>query len=164
MAPAFIAEVIGIGNHALAGLMAGSVFAASAAAQIVAVRIPPRRAVAMGCVILIVGMAVLAAALHFSSLSALVAAALVSGLGQGISFSRGLAAVAEGTPAEARAAVNSAYFVVAYVAISIPVIGAGLAAQAWGLRTGGTLFALAVGALAAVCLIGILREESRTAV
>lgn len=164
VAPAFIAEVIGIGNHALAGLMAGSVFAASAAAQIVAVRIPPRRAVAMGCVILIVGMAVLAAALHFSSLSALVAAALVSGLGQGISFSRGLAAVAEGTPAEARAAVNSAYFVVAYVAISIPVIGAGLAAQAWGLRTGGTLFALAVGALAAVCLIGILREESRTAV
>lgn len=164
VAPAFIAEVIGIGNHALAGLMAGSVFAASAAAQIVAVRIPPRRAVAMGCIILIVGMAVLAAALHFSSLPALVAAALVSGFGQGISFSRGLAAVAEGTPAEARAAVNSAYFVVAYVAISIPVIGAGLAAQAWGLRTGGALFALAVGVLAAVCLIGILREESRTAV
>ena len=99
----------------------------------------------MGCVILIVGMAVLAAALHFSSLSALVAAALVSGLGQGISFSRGLAAVAEGTPAEARAAVNSTYFVVAYVAISIPVIGAGLAAAGLGLRTGGTLFALAGG-------------------
>lgn len=161
VAPAFIAQVIGIDNHALAGLIAGSIFAASAAAQIFAVRIAPRRAVAAGCVILIAGMIVLAAALHFSSLPALIAASLISGLGQGISFSRGLAAVAEGTPAEARAAVNSAYFVVAYIAISVPVIGAGLAAQALGLRTGGTLFALAVGVLAGVCLIGIKLEESR---
>ena len=160
VAPAFVAEVIGIGNHALAGLIAGSIFAASAAAQIIAVRIAPRRAVALGCVILVVGMIVLAAALHFSSLPALIAASLISGLGQGISFSRGLAAVAEGTPPEVRAAVNSAYFVVAYVAISIPVVGAGLAAQAWGLRSGGTVFALAVGVLAAACLVAILRQES----
>jgi MFS family permease len=161
VAPAFVAEVIGIDNHALAGLIAGSIFAASAAAQIVAVRIAPRRAVALGCVILVIGMVVLAAALHFSSLPALISASLVSGLGQGISFSRGLAAVAEGTPPENRAAVNSAYFVVAYVAISIPVVGAGLAAQAWGLRTSGTVFALAVGVLSAICLVGILRQESR---
>ena len=99
VAPAFVAEVIGIGNYALAGLISGSIFAASAAAQILAVRIAPRRAVALGCAILIVGMVVLAVALHFSSLPALIAASLVSGLGQGISFSRGLAAVAEGTPA-----------------------------------------------------------------
>lgn len=159
VAPAFVAEVIGIGNHALAGLIAGSIFAASAASQIVAVRIEPRRAVALGCAVLVAGMVVLAAALQFSSLTALVAASLISGLGQGISFSRGLAAVAERTPAEARAAVNSAYFVVAYVALSIPVVGAGLAAQAWGLRTSGTLFALAVGVIAAACLVAILRKE-----
>jgi hypothetical protein len=87
---------------------------------------------------------------------------VISGLGQGISFSRGLAAVAKGTPADARAAVSSAYFVVAYIALSIPVVGAGLAAQAWGLHAGGTVFALAVGVLAAACLIAILRLESRT--
>lgn len=161
VAPAFVAEIIGIGNHALAGLIAGSIFAASAASQIFAVRVAPRRAVALGCAILVAGMAVLAAALHFSSLPTLIAAAVVSGVGQGISFSRGLAAVAEGTPAESRAAVNSAYFVVSYVALSIPVVGAGLAAQAWGLRTSGTLFALAVGLMAAACLFAILRMEHR---
>lgn len=161
VAPAFVAEVIGIGNHALAGMIAGSIFAASAAAQIVAVRIPPRRAVALGCVILVAGMVFLAAALHFSSLWGLIAASVVSGFGQGISFSRGLAAIAESTPAESRAAVNSAYFVVAYVAISIPVIGAGLAAQTWGLRASGTVFALAVGAFAALCLIAILQQKSQ---
>jgi MFS family permease len=162
VAPAFVAEIIGVANHAVAGLVAGSIFAASAAAQIVAVRIAPRRAVALGSAILVVGMVGLAAALHFSSLPALIAASVISGLGQGISFSRGLAAVAKGTPADARAAVSSAYFVVAYIALSIPVVGAGLAAQAWGLHAGGTVFAMAVGVLAAACLIAILRLESRT--
>jgi MFS family permease len=162
VAPAFVANVIGIDNHAVAGLTAGSLFAASAVAQIFAVRIPPRRAVAMGCAILVAGMVVLAAALHFSSLPGLIAASVVSGIGQGISFSRGLADVIEGTPTECRASVGSAYFVVSYIAISIPVIGAGLAAQVWGLRTSGMIFAVLVGVLAAACLVAILHRESRT--
>ena len=106
-----------------AGLIAGSIFAASAAAQILAVAIPPRRAVAVGSAVLVVGMGVLAVALHFASLGGLIAASAISGVGQGISFSRGLAAVTERTPAERRAEVSSAYFVVAYVAISLPVVG-----------------------------------------
>ncbi|GAY17641.1 MFS transporter [Mycobacterium sp. shizuoka-1] len=161
VAPSLLTNVIGIGNHALAGLMAGSIFGASAIAQILGSRIPPRRAVAVGCAILTAGMGVLAAALHYSSLSGLISAAVVSGIGQGISFSRGLAAVAEQTPAQRRAEVSSTYFVVAYVAISIPVIGEGFAAQAWGLRTAGTVFAAAVGVLALACLAAILWQESR---
>jgi MFS family permease len=161
VAPSMLTNIIGIGNHALAGLMAGSIFGASAIAQIVGARIPPQRAVALGCAILAAGMGVLVVALHYSSLTGLIASAVVSGVGQGISFSRGLAAVAERTPAERRAEVSSTYFVVAYVAISIPVIGEGFAAQAWGLRTGGAVFAVAVGVLALACLAGILWQESR---
>ena len=162
VAPAFVTNVIGIENHAMAGLTAGSIFAASAVAQIFAVRIPPGRAVALGCAILVAAMLILAVALNFSSLPGLITASVVSGIGQGISFSRGLAAVVEATPTEYRASVGSAYFVVSYIAISIPVIGAGLAAQAWGLRTSGTIFAVVVGVLAAACLVAILRQESRT--
>jgi len=162
VAPAFLANVVGIDNHALAGLIAGSIFGASAAAQIAGARIAPRRAVALGCAILVVGMGLLAVALHFSSLTGLIAAAVVSGIGQGISFSRGLAAIAERTPPQRRAEVSSTYFVVAYIAISVPVIGEGFAAQSWGLRTSGTTFAFAVGVLAAVCLAAILWYESRS--
>ena len=121
--------------------MASSIFAASAVAQLGARRIGPARAVAVGCAILAVGMVILAVALHFSSLAGLIVAAVVAGVGQGISFSRGLAAVAEQSPADRRAEVSSTYFVVAYVAISLPVVGEGLAAQAWGLRTAGVSFA-----------------------
>jgi MFS family permease len=159
VAPAFIAEVIGIGNHAVAGLIVSSVFAASAVAQILAIHFPPARAVAAGCAILVVGMLILAAALHFSSLIALIVAAVVAGVGQGISFGRGLAAVSEQTPPERRAEVSSTYFVVAYIAISLPVIGEGLAAQDWGLRTAGVTFAIAVAVLSAACLVAILLQE-----
>jgi MFS family permease len=163
VAPSFVAEVIGIDNHAVAGAVACSIFAASAVAQLSARRMPTQRAVAIGCAILVVGMVILAVALHFSSLAGLIAGALVSGVGQGISFSRGLAAVAELAPADRRAEVSSTYFVVAYVAIALPVVGEGLAAQHWGLRTAGVSFAIAIAVLSAICLAMILVQERRPA-
>lgn len=161
VAPSFVSGVVGIDNHAVAGLIAGSIFFASAVAQIAARNLNPNRAVAIGCAILVVGMVILAVALKLSSLTGLVAAAVVAGVGQGISFSRGLAAVAERTPADRRAEVSSTYFVVAYVAISLPVVGEGVAAQHWGLQTAGVTFAVAVAILSAICLVGILVLEAR---
>jgi MFS family permease len=161
VAPSFLSQVVGITNHAVAGLIACTIFAASAVAQVAAGGLVPRRAVAIGCALLIAGMVVLAVALHFSSLSGLIVAAVVSGIGQGISFSRGLAAVAELTPPDCRAEVSSSYFVVAYVAISLPVLGEGLAANSWGLQMAGVTFAIAVAVLSTICLVAILVEESR---
>ncbi|MDT7766729.1 MAG: hypothetical protein QOC63_6149, partial [Mycobacterium sp.] len=161
VAPSFLSQVVGIDNHAVAGLIACSIFAASALSQVAARNMNPQRAVAIGCAILVVGMVILAVALQRSSLAGLVAATVVSGIGQGISFSRGLAAVAERTPADRRAEVSSTYFIVAYVAISLPVVGEGLAARQWGLQTAGVSFAVAVGILATVCLAAILVQEAR---
>jgi MFS family permease len=162
VAPSFVANVAGIGNHAVGGAVAASIFVASALAQLLGRRIAPARAVAAGCAILVLGMAILAVALRLSSLAGILVAALIAGTGQGISFSRGLAAVVEQVPADRRAEVSSTYFVVAYVAISLPVVGAGLAAHAWGLRTAGEVFAMAVGVLAALCLAAILVQERRS--
>jgi MFS family permease len=161
VAPSFVSEVVGIDNHAVAGLIASSIFFASAAAQIAAGNLNPHRAVAIGCAILVVGMVILAVALELSSLVGLIAAGVVAGIGQGISFSRGLAAVAERTPADRRAEVSSTYFVVAYVAISLPVVGVGVAGQRWGLQTAGVTFVVAVAILATICLVGILVLEAR---
>jgi hypothetical protein len=47
------------------------------------------------------------------------------------------------------------------VAISVPVVGEGLAAQAWGLATAGVSFAVAVAVLAAICLAAILVQQTR---
>ena len=106
-------------------------------------------------------MVILAVALHISSLPGLIAAAVVAGIGQGLSFGRGLAAVAERTPPERRAEVSSTYFVVAYLAISLPVIGEGLAAQPGACGPPGSSFAVAVAVLAALCLTAVLLQERR---
>jgi MFS family permease len=161
--PSFVSQVIGIDNHAIAGAASGSIFAASVIAQLCARRMVPARAVAIGCVILVVAMAILAAALHLSSLPGLIVAAVLAGVGQGISFSRGLAAISELAPADRRAEVSSTYFVVAYVAIALPVVGEGLAAQHFGLRTAGVSFAIAIAVLSAICLAMILVQERRPA-
>jgi predicted MFS family arabinose efflux permease len=161
VAPSFVAEVVGIDNHAVAGLVAGSIFGASAVAQVGARSVVPQRAVAIGCGVLVAAMAILVVALYYSSLAGLVAGGLVAGVGHGMTFSRGLASVVERTPAQRRAEVSSTYFVVAYVAISLPVVGEGLAARAWGLRTAGVSFAVAVAILAGICLVAILAQAAR---
>ena len=161
VAPAFVSTVIGIDNHAAAGVVASTILIASVIAQVFAGRISPKRAMVLGCAVLIVGMVILALALELSSLAGLITAAVVAGVGQGISFSRGLAAVAERTPVDRRGEVSSAYFVVAYVAISLPVIGIGLAAQEWGLRTAGVCFSIGVAVLAVTCLVAIVVQERR---
>ena len=147
----------------MAGAVAASIFVSSVIAQLVGRRIPPARAIAAGCALLVAGMVILAVALSFSSLVGILAAALVAGAGQGISFSRGLASVVEKVHTAKRGEVSSTYFVVGYVAISVPVVGMGLAAQAWGLRTAGVSFAAAVAVLSLVCLAAILIQERRPA-
>jgi MFS family permease len=148
-------------NYAVAGLVVASIYSASAVAQIVAARMAPRRAILFGCAALVVGMMILALALRFSSVTTLVAAALVCGAGHGISFSRGLAAVTAEALPEQRAGVSSTYFIVAYIAISLPVIGEGFAAHVWGLRTAGMCFAAAVAALACLCLLMSVTQSRR---
>ncbi len=108
-------------------------------------------------------MAVLAWGLQVESVPLIVVAAVAAGAGQGISFSKGLASVLAKVDPHQRAGVTSAFFVVAYVAISVPVIGEGLAAQEWGLTSAGTSFSAAVAVLAALALITLVIDQRREA-
>jgi MFS family permease len=161
VAPSFVANVIGITSHVVAGVISSLPFPTSAAAQTLSGRIPPPRAMALGCAALVIGMATLTVAMRVSSLPMAVAAAAIAGTALGISFSGGLAAVVERTPAERRAEVSSAYFMVAYLGLSLPVVYDGLAVRASGLRTASVTFAIAIALLAALCLVTILLQEAR---
>ncbi len=121
--------------------------------------VPDTAALPAGCAGLIVGMGVLAAGLAASSLALLILGAVIAGTGQGLSFRSGLAAVNQASPPAQRAEIASSFFVVAYVAISLPVIGEGVLAQSAGLKTAGLVFAGAVAALAAVVLLLLARSR-----
>ncbi|MGC5247324.1 MFS transporter [Gordonia sp. DT219] len=163
IAPSFLAKVIGIDNHAAAGALVALLLASSAAIQIIGRRAPTGTALIAGCAILVVGVAVLAWSLAAASLTLLIIGAVISGVGQGISFSKGMAAVVAASPDDRRAEVTSTYFVVAYVALSVPIIGQGIAAAHWGLVTAGIAFNIGVGILCALAMILIVFALRRSA-
>ena len=152
VAPGFLGQILGIQNHAVVGLVVFGVFAASLVGQTALQRIFGGAALPAGCVVLIGGMLLVGLGLAASSFAALIAGGIIAGLGQGLSFRAGLAAVNEASPAEHRGEVASSFFVVAYVAISIPVVGVGLLADVAGLRTAGLVFVAVVVALALAVL------------
>jgi hypothetical protein len=60
--------------------------------------------------------------------------------------------------------VTSAFFVILYVAISIPVVGVGVTNQFAGLRFAGIGFAIAVAILIMVALLMLLRRAHKARV
>jgi predicted MFS family arabinose efflux permease len=163
VAPAFLGQELGVTSPAVVGLVVFAVFAASMVGQALLEQVPESAPMPAGCVALIAGMGLLALGLALPSLALLVLGGVVAGLGHGLAFRAGLTAVNTSAPAERRAAVASSFFVVMYVAISLPVIGVGVLAQATGLRTAGLTFATVVAAVAVVVLVLLGRERTRLA-
>lgn len=158
VAPSFLGTVLGVHDLALSGALVFAVFAASTLGQAALVPRLGHRSLPVGCAGLIAGMALLATALLVESAALLVAAAVVAGLAQGLTFRAGLAAVNARAPGAQRAAVASMFFIVVYVALSLPVVGEGFAAEAIGLRGAGVAFTAAVAALAAAVLVSLVRD------
>jgi MFS family permease len=149
VSPAFLATILGVTNLAAIGLVVFVVFASSAVGQVLAGSIAQRRALVGGCATLAVGVAVLGASLAVSSLVLLIAGGVLAGLGQGMSFRASIGAVTGAAPPDRRGETSSAFFIVAYVAISLPVVGVGALAQATSLRTAGLVFSAVVVVIAA---------------
>ena len=162
--PAFLGSLLHLPSPALAGVIVFAMFAGSALGQIGLTRLTGRAALPVGCVVLIAGLAGIASALAFESLALVIAGTIIVGIGQGVTFSAGLAAVAAASPPDRRAETVSTFFVVAYVAISIPVVLVGVAASAWGLQAAGILFTVVMALLAAGALVAVLNLAHRRAV
>ncbi|GAA0569437.1 MFS transporter [Streptomyces antimycoticus] len=153
VSPTFLSEVEGESNLAVAGAVVFSVFAASVAGQALGRRLGPGRSLPGGCAVLVAGMAAIAVSLATASLALLVLGAVIAGTGQGLSFLAAVRVVTERSPADRRAEVTSALFVLMYLAISIPVIGVGALSLAVGLRSAGLIFTGCVALLAAAALL-----------
>lgn len=162
ISPRIVAELAGNPNHAVAGLISFLLLGASVVAQIVVRRAGTDRVLHAGCALLAVGVLLVALSVAQGSMTELVIGALIAGTGQGMTFSKGLAAVNARVAAHQRAGTTSSYFVVCYVAISLPVVGLGAASQAWGLRTAGIVFCGLVAVLAVLALAGLLVLRRRS--
>jgi MFS family permease len=161
VSPAVLAQVMGRSSHVVVGLVVFVMFGASALGQVLSASVPERVALPGGCGGLALGVALIGTSIATSSLTLLCVGALVAGLGQGMSFRAGLGAVGSRAPQAVRGAVVATFFLVLYVAISLPVIGVGAAAQAFGLVPAGVVFSALVAVLALVALVLTVRAGRR---
>ncbi|BBG02159.1 MULTISPECIES: MFS transporter [Pseudonocardia] len=164
LSPRIVAEIIGNPNHAVAGLMPLLMLGSSVIAQVVVRDRGTDRTLDAGCVLLVLGAGLVALSVAQESMAELVGGALVAGAGQGMTFATGLAAVNSRVDAQQRAGVTSTYFVVLYLAISVPIIGLGAASQVWDLTIAGIVFCAGVAVLATVALgaLQVLKRSTAT--
>ncbi|MCB5167460.1 MFS transporter [Streptomyces bambusae] len=140
VSPAFLAGSLHVDHRAVSGLVVALAFFSSMLGQLGVDRVGVARSLPVGCAVLFAALALLAGALWTGLLALVVLSAVLGGIGQGLAFRASLTTVAAAAPADRRAAVLSALFVVAYTGISLPVIGVGLLSDRWDLERAGFVF------------------------
>ncbi len=153
LGPGLISELSGTENHAIGGLFVFAVCLSATLAQWVLRGASNRTTLVGGGAMLAIGSLVTAATVSAGSLTGLVLGSLVVGLGFGAAFTGALRSLAAALPPAHRAGVMSAFFVVAYTAISVPTIGAGVAAVHIGLEPAVTWFGCAVSIVALLVVV-----------
>jgi len=143
--PAMLRSVFEVDDPLAAGLLLWAAFTCSVIGQLVARRFDASAALASGCGGLALSVCLLAAALEFELLAALIAAAILSGLSTGVIIGAGLGLLTAAAPPEHRGQIASAYFLAAYVGLVVPVVGFGLVERSIGLVDTGLVFSAAVG-------------------
>jgi predicted MFS family arabinose efflux permease len=145
--------VAGISVFALAG--------SAAMAQLAFGRTAPWVGAAAGSVALATGMLLIVLATSIDSSAVYLAGAIVGGGGFGVAFLGALRALSAAIPADHRAQVMSAFYIVAYAALSLPAILAGFAVTRLGLQPTFEIFGSVIAALALVVAFEAWRTRPR---
>jgi MFS family permease len=119
----------------------------------------PARLLRLGGAGLAIGVAMVLAGVRVGHVEILLLGTLVAGVGFGAAFSGNLRTLLPLTPPQERAGLLSVFYVVSYLAFSIPAILAGLGAPVLGLRLTATVYGavvigLALASLAAEARLG----------
>jgi MFS family permease len=155
LGPSIIGQLHPTQNHAVGGAFVFVFSVCAVLAQWILRDTPNRATVVGGAGLLAVGSVITAAAISRRSLDGFLFGSVLVGFGFGAAFMGALRALAGVLPPAHRASVMAAFFVVAYFAISVPAIGAGVAAVHIGLESAATWFGSAVAVVAAlVAIIG----------
>jgi predicted MFS family arabinose efflux permease len=150
LGPQLTAELFHTTNHLVAGVGVFALSASAALAQLAFGRTPSWAGAAAGSLALAVGMVLLVIAAATGSSLLYLVGALIGGGGFGLAFLGGLRALTWVIPTEHRAAVMSAFYIVAYAALSLPAIAGGVVVSALGVRTTFEIFGSVVAGLALV--------------
>lgn len=135
-------------NSLVAGVSVFALAGSAAVAQLAFRRTAPWAGAAAGSVALAGGMVTIVAAAATGSGVLYLMGAVVGGAGFGVAFLGALRALSAAIPPAHRGAVMSAFYVVAYAALSLPAILAGVLVTPLGLESTFEIFGSVIAALA----------------
>jgi MFS family permease len=158
LGPALAAQLLHTDNHLVTGLGVFALAASGAVAQLIFGRSAPWMGTAIGSLALAAGMLAIVLAASTETTALFWIGAIVGGAGFGVAFLGGLRALSTAIPPQHRAEVMSAFYIVAYLAISVPAIIAGVLVTPLGLESTFEIFGSAIAALA----VGVAFEAYRT--
>lgn len=158
LAPSFLAVTLHQSSHAVAGAVAFAAFASGAVIQLALSKAGLDMTLRLAPLILIPGLALLTAGMWLPSLAMFIVGGVIVGAGAALAFRGGLTAAAGTAPPESRAEVLAAFFLGAYVGLSVPVVILGVATQYVSARSAMVVFAALV-AVAIVFCVRVLRRR-----
>jgi MFS family permease len=158
LAPGLLRGVLGQDSHAVAGLVAFSVFAAGVAGNLALARCALGVQLRVAVSVLILGLALLIAGVWAPSFAVFLAGGLLTGAGAGAAFKGSVTTAATLATPEARGEALAGLFLVGYLGLAVPVLGLGFAAQHLQPRVSVLIFATILVAL----LSGAARRLFRT--
>jgi predicted MFS family arabinose efflux permease len=150
LGPSLSATMFHTSNHLVTGLSVFALAASGAAAQMLFGRSAPWAGAAYGSLALSAGMVLIVLSAAADSAALYWIGAVVGGGGFGVAFLGALRGLSAAISPEHRAAVMSAFYIVAYAAISVPAILAGSVVSAWGLQSTFEIFGSVIAALALI--------------
>jgi len=164
LAPSFLSSTLHEPNLIVAGVVVFLLFGTASAAQVLLHTLTTRTARLAGRSLLLLALALIELGLGLPSLALFLAGTVIGGLGIGLAFMGSLAAINQVAPPKQRAALVSAFFVAAYIGVSVPVVGVGLLAQGTNLFVASICLAAVIALLLLLTLAAVLWPVRRAAV
>ena len=154
LAPSLAAQLFDTDSHLAGGAAVLAIAGPGGLAQLVFHRLSARTAMGAGSLVLAAGMAATVGSLSTDSVPLFFGASIVTGAGFGVAFMGAIRSVSAAAPADQRAAVMSAFYVVAYLALSVPTLIAGLVVPSLGIEPTFRIFGSVVVAIAIATALG----------
>jgi MFS family permease len=154
LAPSLATQLFDTHSHLAGGAAVLAVAGPGGLAQLAFHRLSPRTAMGAGSLVLAAGMAATVATLSSGSVVLFLAVSVLTGAGFGVAFMGAIRSIAAAAPIEQRASVMAAFYVVAYLSLSLPTVIAGFVVPELGLEPTFRIFGSAVAALAIVTAVG----------
>jgi MFS family permease len=151
-------------NHLVSGVPVFALAGSAAIGQLVFGRTAPWLGAAAGSVALAVGLVIIVLAAALDSSVLLLVGGVVGGTGFGVAFLGALRVLSVAIPPEHRGAVMSAFYVVAYLSLSLPAVVAGFLITPLGLESTFEIFGSIVAGVALLVALEAWRQRPQRAV